>query len=68
MGECEVLLCFGCGKRGHLNKDCPDKKEKKEEKKEEKKKWMSKELQIHVCALFSTMDKEEQENFEEDFA
>ena len=61
-------LCFGCGKRGHLNKDCPDKKEKKEEKKEEKKKWTSKELQIHVCALFATMDKEEQDKFEEDFA
>ena len=62
-------LCFGCGKRGHLNKDCPDKKEKKEEKKkEEPKKWTSKELQLHVWALYATMDKEEQEKFEEDFA
>ena len=56
-------LCFGCGKRGHLNKDCPEKKEK-----EEKKKWMSKELQLHVRALYATMNKEEQEKFEEDFA
>ena len=31
-------LCFGCGKHGHLNRDCPNKKGKKEEKKEEKKK------------------------------
>ena len=62
-------LCFGCGKRGHLNKDCPDKKEKKEErKKEEPKKWTSKELQLHVRALYATMDKDEQEKFEEDFA
>ena len=61
-------LCFGCGKRGHLNRDCPEKKEKKEEKKEEKKKWTSKELQLHVWALYATMDKEEQEKFEEDFA
>ena len=61
-------LCFGCGKRGHLNRDCPDKKDKREEKKEEKKKWMLKELQLHVRALYATMDKEEQEKFEEDFA
>ena len=57
-------LCFGCGKRGHLKKDCPEKKEKKEEKK----KWTSKELQLHVRALYATMDKEEQDKFEEDFA
>ena len=64
-------LCFGCGKRGHLNRDCPDKKgreEKKEERKEEKKKWTSKELQLHVRALYATMDKDKQEKFEEDFA
>ena len=62
-------LCFGCGKHGHLNKDCPDKKGKKnEEKKEEKKKWTSKELQTHVRALFDTMDDEEKKKFEEDFA
>ena len=54
-------LCFGCGKRGHLNKDCLDKKE-------EKKKWTSKELQLHVRALYATMDKEEKDKFEEDFA
>ena len=58
-------LCFGCGKRGHLNRDCP---EKKEEKKEEKKKWTSKALQLHVRAFYATMDKEEQDKFEEDFA
>ena len=62
-------LCFRCGKHGHLNKDCPDKKGKKpEEKKEEKKKWTSKELQTHVRALFDTMDDEEKKKFEEDFA
>ena len=62
-------LCFGCGKRGHLNKDRPDKNEKgKEKKKEEKKKWTSKELQTHVWALFETMDEEEKKKFEEGFA
>ena len=51
-------LCFGCGKHGHLNKDCPDKKGKKpEEKKEEKKKWTSKELQTHVQVLIPWMNK-----------
>ena len=61
-------LCFGCRKRGHLNKDCLDKNEKgKEKKKEEKKKWTSKELQMHV--RFKTMDEEEEKKkFEEDFA
>ena len=49
-------LCFGCGKHGHLNKDCPDKKGKKtKEKKDEKKKWTSKELQTHVRVLFDTI-------------
>ena len=62
-------LCFGCGKQGHLNRDCPDKKGKKPaEKKEEKKKWTSKELQTHVQALFDTMEEEEKKKFEEDFA
>ena len=62
-------LCFGCSKHGHLNKDCPDKKGKKVEvKKDKKKKWTSKELQMHVRALFDTMDKEEKKKFEEDFA
>ena len=62
-------LCFGCGKHGHLNEDCPDKKGKKnKEKKEEKKKWTSKELQTHVQVLFDTMDDEEKKKFEEDFA
>ena len=61
-------LCFGCGKHGHLNRDCLNKKGKKEEKKEEKKKWTSKELQMQVHALFKTMDEEEKKKFEEDFA
>ena len=47
-------LCFGCGKQGHCNADCPDKKGKK--KGEEKKKWTSKELKEHVWALFNSMD------------
>ena len=57
-------LCFGCGKWGHLNRDCPEKKEKKGREKE----VVSKELQLHVRALYATMDKEEQDKFEEDFA
>ena len=62
-------LCFGCGKHGHLNKDCPDKKGKKPaEKKEEKKKWTSKELQTHVRALFDMMEEDKKKKFEEDFA
>ena len=61
-------LCFRCRKQGHLSRDCPDKKKKDEPRKEEKKKWMSKELQMHVRALFDTMDEEEKKRFEEDFA
>ena len=60
-------LCFGCGKRGHLNKDCP-KKEDKKGKKEEKKKWTSKELQAHVQVLFDTMEEDEKKRFEEYFS
>ena len=59
-------LCFGCGKQGHLNKDCPDKTGKKKEG--EKKKWTSKELQVHIRALFETMEEKEKKSFEEDFA
>ena len=59
-------LCFGCGKQGNHNADCPDKKGKKKE--EEKKKWTSKELKEHVWALFNSTDDEEQKKSEEDFA
>ena len=50
-------LCFGCGKRGHLNRDCLDKKEIKEEKKEEKKKWTLKELQRHCTPPWTKKNK-----------
>ena len=60
-------FCFRCGKHGHLNKDCP-KKAGKKKKEEEKKVWTSKELQVHVRALFETMDEKEKKSFEEDFA
>ena len=45
-------LCFGCGKHGHLNKDCPDKRGKKaEEKKKRRRSGLAKSCK-HMCKRF----------------
>ena len=52
-------LCFGCGKPGHLNKDCPNKKKTPYTPK----KMAPKELYAHIRSLTAVMNEEEKEEF-----
>jgi hypothetical protein len=54
-------LCFGCGKPGHLNRDCPDKK--KTTTPPPPKKMAGKELYAHIRSLTAVMSEEEKEKF-----
>ena len=59
-------LCFGCGKHGHLNRDCPDKKKTTKvymPTPSTSKKMNAKELYAHIRSLTAQMDDEEKERF-----
>ena len=70
-------LCFGCGKQGHLSRDCPTKKRPMTSSTPlsyastwapastgtQKKKMSGKELYTHIRSLTAQMDEEEKEKF-----
>ena len=70
-------LCFGCGKQGHLSRDCPTKKRPTMSATPpsyastwapvltsmQKKKMSGKELYTHIQSLMAQMDEEEKEKF-----
>ena len=59
-------LCFGCGKHGHLNWDCPEKKKTTRAytpTPSTPKKMNAKELYAHIQSLTAQMDEEEKERF-----
>ena len=70
-------LCFGCGKQGHLGRDCPTKKRPMTSStplsyastwaptlmNNQKKKMSGKELYAHIRNLTAIMDEEEKEKF-----
>ena len=59
-------LCFGCGKHGHLNQDCPDKKKTTRAYTpipSTSKKMNAKELYAHIWSLTAQMDDKEKERF-----
>ena len=70
-------LCFGCGERGHLSRDCPTRKKPTTSTKppsyastwtpaasgSQKKKMSGKELHAHIRTLTAEMDDEEKEKF-----
>ena len=59
-------LCFGCGKLGHQNWDCPDRKKMTwtyTPIPSTSKKMNVKELYAHIWSLMAQMDDEEKERF-----
>ena len=69
-------LCFGCGKQGHLSKDCPTKKRPTTTSTppsyastwattsmNNQKKMSRKELYVHIWSLTAIMNEEEKEKF-----
>ena len=56
-------LCFGCGKQGHLSRDCPDKKKSTPNNNETPKKMKGKELLAHIRGFTALMDEAEKEKF-----
>jgi hypothetical protein len=52
-------LCFGCGKPGHIGKNCPDKRKPTNTQK----KMNGKELLAHIRSLTMHMDDDEKEKF-----
>ena len=55
--------CFGCGKQGHLSRNCPDKKKTILNNNDMQKKMKGKELHAHIRSLTALMDEEEKEKF-----
>ena len=60
-------LCFGCGKPGHLNRDCPDKKKPTSYSPPSysppSKKMGAKELYTHIRSLTTLLTEEEKDEF-----
>jgi len=54
-------LCFGCGKQGHLGKDCPDRASTS--KQTQTKKYNGKELHQHIQSLLKDMNDKEIDEF-----
>ena len=54
-------LCFGCGKPGHLNRVCPDKK--KTIYTHQTKKMTPKELYAHIRSITKEMSEKEKDEF-----
>ena len=56
-------LCFGCGKPGHLSRDCPDKKKMIYTCQTPPKKMTPKELYAHVWSITKEMSETEKDKF-----
>ena len=63
-------LCFGCGKPGHLNRDCPGKKKPLSPSTSSAppsysppKKMGAKEFYTHICSITALMSEDEKEEF-----
>jgi len=54
-------LCFGCGKQGHLGKDCPDRAGTS--KQTQTKKYNGNKLNQHIQSLLKDMNDEEIDEF-----
>ena len=59
-------LCFGCGKPGHLNRDCPDKKKTIYTCQTPPKKMTPKELYAHIRSITKEMSEKEKDEFYEE--
>ena len=56
-------LCFGCGKPGHLNRDCPDKNKMIYTHQTPPKKMTPKELYAHIQSITKEISETENDEF-----